>query len=112
MDKSRISSVIKEWVRTDTEIAKLRQHIKAFALEKKQYGDELVRLMKEHQIDEIDMSEGKIVRQTRRTKAPINKKFLLATLGEYCKSDKTAKEISDFILGARKEKAADFICKK
>jgi len=112
MDRARIASTIKSWIAMDTEITDLRRQIKERNVQKKMLADELVRLMKEHQLDEIDMSDGKIVRQTRRTKAPINKKLLLSSLGAYCKSDKTAKEMADFILAARTEKTNDFICKK
>ena len=112
MDRARIASAIKDWVRMDSEIADLRQQIKGRAMQKKTLADELVRLMKDNQIDEIDMSEGKIVRQTRKTKAQVNKKLLLASLAKYCKSESTAKEMSDFILASRPEKTSDFICKK
>jgi len=112
MDRARIANTIKDWIKIDTEISDLRKQMKSRALQKKMLADELVRLMKEHQLDEIDMSDGKIVRQTRRTKAPINKKLLLASLSAYCKSEKTAKEMSDFILASRIEKTNDFICKK
>jgi len=112
MDRARISATIKEWVRMDTEIADLRRQIKGLAMQKKTYADELVRLMKEFQIDEIDMTDGKIVRQTRRTKAPVNKKLLLASLAKYYKSETTAKELSDYILSERLEKTSDCIKKK
>ena len=112
MDRVRISNVIKDWVRMDSEIADLRCQIKVRAIQKKSLADELVRLMKENQLDEIDTSDGKMVRQTRKTKAPVNKKLLLASLSKYCKSDSTAKEMSDFILASRPEKTSDFICKK
>jgi hypothetical protein len=112
MDKARITATIKEWVRMDSEIADLRRQIKEFTLQKKTHADELVRLMKEFQIDEIDMTDGKIVRQTRRTKAPVNKKLLLASLAKYYKNENTAKELSEFILSERVEKTMDCIKKK
>jgi hypothetical protein len=112
MDKARISATIKEWVRMDTEIADLRRQMKDLSLQKKGYADELVRLMKEFQIDEIDMTDGKIVRQTKRTKAPVNKKLLLTSLAKYYKNENTAKELSEFILSERVEKTSDHIKKK
>lgn len=112
MDRARIATAIKEWVRMDAEIAELRQQIKGRSIQKKAFADELVRLMKDNQIDEIDMSDGKIVRQTRRTKAPVNKKLLFASLSKYLKSETSAKEMADFILASRPEKTSDFICKK
>jgi hypothetical protein len=112
MDKARITANIKEWVRMDTEIAAMRREIKEMNVKKKMYADELVRLMKEHQIDEIDMTDGKIVRHTRKTKAPVNKKLLMTSLLKYYKSESTAKELSDFILSERIEKTSDHIKKK
>jgi len=112
MDRDRIAAAIKSWVRMDTEIAELRRQIKDLTMQKKTYADDLVRLMKDHQIDEIDMTDGKIVRQTRRTKAPVNKKLLIASLSKYYKSETTAKEMSEFILSERPEKTSDFLKKK
>jgi len=112
MDRARISATIKEWVKMETEIAAMRRQMKGLAMQKKALADELVRLMKEFQIDEIDMTDGKIVRQTRKTKAPVNKKLLLASLAKYYKSETTAKELSDFILSERIEKISDYIKKK
>jgi len=53
------------------------------------------------------------VHQTRKTKAPLNKKLLVGCLAKYYKNDDKAKEISEYILGARLEKVSDaIVCKK
>jgi hypothetical protein len=113
MDKHQLISTIKDWVKLDSEIAGFRRQAKAAADRKKELTKHLVVLMKENSLDEIDLTESKIVRKTRVTKSSVNKKHLMTCLAKYYKSDDTAKEVSEFILNARTEKLTDcIVCKK
>ena len=113
MDRHQLISTIKEWVRIDGEIAALRRQAKAAADQKKELTKHLIVLMKENSLDEIDLTDSKIVRKTRITKSSLNKKHLVTCLAKYYKNDDTAKEVSEFILSARVEKTTDcIVCKK
>jgi hydroxylamine reductase (hybrid-cluster protein) len=112
MDKAALVAAIKEWLKADEAITHLRKELKAKTDLRKAHNEKLIALMKAQNVDEIDLSDGKIVRQQKKVKAPINKKHLLTCLSTYYKSDQTAKEISDFILKTRGEKFNDVILKK
>ena len=112
MDQAYLVATIKEWMDLDASIAQLRLQTRALNKRKSDVAGRLVSLMQERKLDEIAMTEAKIVRHTRRTKAPVNKKHLLSCLATYYKSDTTAKEVSDFILATRAEKSTDIICKR
>jgi hypothetical protein len=113
MDRHQLISTIKEWVRVDSEIAGFRRQAKAAADQKKELTKQLIVLMKENSLDEIDLTDSKIVRKTRVTKSSLNKKHLVTCLAKYYKNDDTAKEVSEFILSARVEKTTDcIVCKK
>ena len=112
MDKQVLVQHIKEWIKYDDEIQKLKTEIKKRNEAKKKMSEELLRLMKDNSIDEIDLNDGKLVRHVRTTKAPLNKKHLLSCLSEYYKNMDKAKEISDFILESRELKTNESIQKK
>jgi hypothetical protein len=113
MDKNQLIATIKEWVRIDAEIVALRRNAKIAADQKKELTKTLVVLMKENSLDEIDLSDSKIVRKTKVSKSAVNKKHLINCLSKYYKNDDTAKEVSDLILNARTAKMVDcIVCKK
>ena len=113
MDKQQLISVIKDWVRLDAEIAALKREAKGLSNQKKELTKQLVGVMKERNLDEIDLTEGRLVHQTRKTKTPLNKKHLVGCLAKYYKSDEKGKEVTEYILGTRTEKVSDaIVCKK
>ena len=113
MDRQQLITTIKEWVKLDGEIAAFRRQAKLAADKKKELTKHLVVLMKESSLDEIDLTDSKIIRKTRVTKSSVNKKHLMSCLAKYYKNDDTAKEVSEFILSSRSEKMTDCImCKK
>lgn len=112
MDKAALVATIKDWLKADESIVKLRKEIKAMSELRKAHNLKLISLMKSQNVDEIDLSDGKIIRQTRKVKAPINKKHLLTCLSTYYKSEQQAKDVSDFIMKSRLEKINDVIIKR
>jgi len=113
MERQHLIATIKEWMRLDQEIAALRRQAKGFVDQKKELTKMLVGLMKEKSLDEIDLTDGKLVRKTRVTKSSLNKKTLQVCLSKYYKNDEEAKVVSDFILSSRTEKTSDcIVCKK
>jgi hypothetical protein len=113
MEKQQLIGVIKEWVRLDAELAAIRAKTKEATTQKKELTKQLVVLMKDKNIDEIDLSDGKIVRKTKVTKSALNKKHLTECLAKYYKNEDTAKDVSTYILNSRTEKTNDcIVCKK
>lgn len=109
----RLKPMIKEWVKTDDEIGELRKRIRLLTQSKKTVSAQLLTIMKEQKIDEFDLNnEGKLVRQTKKTKQPINKKQLLTCLSKYYKDEKNAATVTEFILNSRQEKINEIISKK
>ena len=111
--QQQLIATIKEWVKLDGEIAAIRKQTKIVNDKKKELTKQLIVLMKERNLDEIDLTETKIVRKTKVVKSSLNKKHLLQCLATYYKNETTAKEMSDYILNARTEKQSDcIVCKK
>ena len=109
----RLKQTITEWVKLDKEAAELRQRIKKINQTKKGVSALLLDIMKERKIDEFDLNtEGKLVRQTKKTKQPINKKQLITSLTKYYEDEDNAQKITEYILSSRAEKYSENICKK
>ena len=109
----RLKQNIKEWVKIDEEMTELRQRMRTLNQTKKDLSVGLLSIMKDQKIDEFDLNnEGKLIRQTKKTKQPINKKQLMTSLIKYYDDEKDALKITEFILNSRQEKLSESICKK
>ncbi len=113
MDKQLIKTQIKEWVKLDDDISLLKDKIKEHNQKKKIITENLLHIMKEQEIDAFDLNnEGKLIRQVRKSKSALTKKFIMSSLTTYFKDDEKAKKASDFILESRVLKLNESICKK
>ena len=112
MDKNILITRVKEWVKIDDDIAKLQSEIKKKKELKKTISGELMDVMKNNRIDQFDLNDGKLIRQVRKTKAPLSKKHLLGCLTKYCKTDDELKNLTEYILDSRQEIVKEFITKK
>jgi hypothetical protein len=113
MDKQQLKIHIKEWVKMDDEISQYKQKIRELNVQKKKISEQLLQTMKDQEIDAFDLNnDGRLVRQVRKTKSPLTKKYITTTLVNYFKDDEKAKEASTFLLESRILKTNEFICKK
>ena len=104
---------IKEWIKMDTEITKLKADIKAKTNKKKQLNDSIVNIMKNYAIDCFDIYGGSLVYKQKKTRKTISPKFLLAQLEEYYSDQpEVAKELIKKVLDNREEVVKDEIKRK
>jgi hypothetical protein len=102
MNKEILVGNIKEWVRIDNEMKTLQKELKDRRLRKKELTESLVETMRDNEIDEFNMQEGKLVYAQNKVKAPLSKKHLLTSLHNYFKDETgIAEEISKFIMETR-----------
>jgi hypothetical protein len=113
MDKSNLKQTIKEWVRLDDESAVLKKQLRQLNHQKKEMSAKLIEIMKDQKIDQFDLNnDGKLIRQTKTIKQPINKKTLLLNLSKYYNDDANAVKVTEFLLNTRTEKVSETLCKK
>ena len=111
--KDQLIIHIKDWVKIDNEIIKLKNDIKDKNNKKKILTEELVKVMKENAIDCFNINEGAILYNKKIVKKPINSKILLATLQTYYKDDiNIAQDITNYILNNREEVLKETIKRK
>jgi hypothetical protein len=111
--KEQLINNIKEWIKIDTEINKLKADIKERNNNKKKITESLITVMKTNKIDCFDINGGALVYKQNKIKKPINGKSLLTVLQKYYSSDpKTAEDITKYVLENREEQIKEIIKRK
>lgn len=108
--KTDLINNIKEWIKLDNEITKMKTLIKEKNTQKNKLTDTLVSVMKAKSIDCFDINGGSLVFKQTKVKQTINKKSLLQALQNYYKNDASkAEEIVEHVLNNREEKIKETI---
>jgi predicted nucleic acid-binding Zn-ribbon protein len=111
--KEQLVNNIKEWIKMDNEISKLKAEIKERNSKKKTLTENLVNVMKTNSIDCFDINGGALVYKKNKVKKPINGKTLLLALQNYYKNDtKIAEEITKHVMDSREEQIKEIIKRK
>jgi hypothetical protein len=111
--KEQLIHNIKEWIKMDTEIAKLKMEVKERNNKKIKLTETLVSTMKKNSIDCFDINGGALVYKKTKVKKPINKKTLLTALQDYYKNNtELAEEIAKHVLDNREEQIKETIKRK
>lgn len=104
---------IRQWVKLDNEIRALKKEENIRKNEKKKLNSNLIEIMKNNEIDCIDIKDGQLCYTKKNVKKPITKKVLLNILSKYFEGDiEKAEEANDFILNNREEVIKESITRK
>lgn len=102
MDKEQLVSILKEWVRHDSEIRVLQREIANRRKENKLLSTRLMEIMKRNEIDVFDIKDGKITYKKANVRKPISNKSLLDILNKYFEGDmEKVDDLNSFILENR-----------
>jgi hypothetical protein len=111
--KDELISYIKEWIKMDNELTKMKAEVKEKTNRRKELTQTLVTVMKSNSIDCFDINGGALVYKQRKTKKSISGKFLLMQLEAYYKDrPETAKEIVKQVLDNREQVVKEEIRRK
>ena len=111
--KEELISNIKEWIKIDNEITRLKLEVKEKTNKKQNLSTSLVNIMKTNSIDCFDINGGALVYKQKKTKKTISGKFLLEQLEKYYKDQpEIAKDITKQVLDNRVQVIKDEIKRK
>jgi hypothetical protein len=111
--KQQLIISIREWVKIDNEIRKLRSEENIRKKEQKRISTQLIEVMRKNEIDEFELNDGKIMYTKKNVKKPITKQKLLELLQKFHNGDlQKANDINNFILSNREEKEVENIVRK
>jgi hypothetical protein len=98
INKAEIIESIKEWIRIDNEIRNLNKEVRDRKTQQTNISKRLMTTMKDNNIDEFNVKEGKLVYSKKQVKKPITKKYLTDVLMKYYDGDtEQATELNSFI---------------
>ena len=111
--KEQLITNVKEWIKIDGEISKLRSEIKEKNNKKKQLTNDLVVVMKSNAIDCFDINGGALIYKQNKIKKPINGKTLLSALKNYYKNEpQIAEDLAKHVMDSREEQVKEVIKRK
>lgn len=111
--KEQLINIIKQWVKLDNDIHKLKKEEKQRKDEKKEVSVKLIEIMKNNEIDCFDIKDGQICYSKKSIKKPITKKILMELLTTYFKGDALkASDVNNFIIENREEVIKETIVRK
>lgn len=111
--KEQLVNNIKEWIKIDNEITKMKASIKEQTIKKKELTESLVNVMKTNSIDCFDINGGALIYKKNKIKKPLSGKTLLSALQNYYKTEpKMAEEITKHVMESREEKIKESIKRK
>ena len=98
INKAEIIESIKEWMRIDNEIRNLNKEIRDRKTQQTNISKRLMTTMKDNNIDEFNVKEGKLIYSKKQVKKPITKKYLTDVLLKYYDGNaEQATELNSFI---------------
>lgn len=100
---------ILKWVQLNNEILSLQSKIREFKKEQKIVGNNLTSMMKEQDLDVIDINSGEIKYVQNKVKQTLNNKYLLDVMTKYCNNVGEANKICEYIQENREIKFKDNI---
>jgi len=104
---------IRNWVRLDNEIRALKKEETQRKTEKKEMSETIMGIMKQNEIDCVDIKDGQLCYNKQNIKKPLTKKNLMTILSKYFKgNDNRANELNEYILSNREEVVKETIIRK
>ena len=104
---------VKTWLDIDNQIRTLQKEIRDRRKLKKELTESLVGIMKNQDIDALNVPDGQLIYNKTKTKAPLSKKHLLVSLTQFFKNDqRMVEELSKYIMETRQEKEKENIKRK
>ena len=111
--KEKLIKTIQEWVKLDNDIRKLKKEASLRKTEQDKITKTLMNTMKTNEIDEFNISNGKITYLNKTVKKPINKKNLMEILSKFYKGNaEKASEVNQFILDNREDVVVEKLVRK
>ena len=111
--KQQLVISIREWVRIDNEMRKLKSETSKRKKEQKKLSESLMSVMRKNDIDEFELNDGKLMYCKRSVKKPITQKILLGILANYYEGDiKKAVDVNNYIMENREEVEVEKLSRK
>ena len=100
--KDQLIDAVKSWIQLDNELRDIAKLAKEKRERKKNISLEPMDVMKDNEIECLDINDGQICYRKTKSKKALNKDSLLSILQKYFKNDESrSKDVAQFILQNR-----------
>lgn len=111
--QEEVIASIKEWIRLDNQLTRLKRDTKTTRQQKQQVSERLTQTMMQNKIDTYAIKNGELVCKTKTSKQAISKKYLMEQLYAYYADDnEEADNVVNLLLTNRKTKVKEELCCK
>jgi len=110
---TELVDVVKQWVQTDNKLIQLNKMVKELRQEKKRLNEDMIRTMKQNEIDIFDIKDGQIKYKMEKKKEPLTQKKLLTILEKHPQlAAEQVQLLNDFVYDNRAEMVKESIVRK
>ena len=100
--KQKLQVSVKESLQVDDEIFALNKALKERRDRKKKLSEYILTLMKEFEIHNMNINNGKLIYSVTKRKEPITRKSLINTLNLYFNDSSKGTEVGNYVMANRK----------
>ena len=113
MEENTLVGTVKKWVLIDNQMRALQKKLKELRNEKKLQNEEMISVMKLHEIDNFDLKDGQIQYKKTNKKETLTPTRLLNILSTHPQLGvQQAQSLQEFILENRKSFEKEIIVRK
>ena len=105
--------MVQKWLQLEKDARTLQSQLREIKKEQKEAAQQLATVMKEHDIDCLDVKDGCITHKLHKSKSAVSKKHLLEAISSFFDSSEDPElcsKLAGHILDTRKTKVHDKIC--
>ena len=103
MQQNNLVDTVRNWVQLDNQIRFAQKKLKELRDQKKQKNEEMIRIMKENEIDNFDLKDGQIRYKKEKKRETLTQKKLLNILLSHPQLGKNqAEQLNHFVFESRK----------
>jgi len=109
-NKHLLVNNVKQWLKLDNEIRAIQKEVNHRKQEKKEITKNLIEIMKNSDLDTLEIKDGNINYVSRNVKKPITKKYLISVLNTYFNGDlEKVSDLNTFIMDNRENDVRETI---
>lgn len=112
--KDQLIDAVKNWIQLDNDLRELAKSAKEKREKKKFISTQLMDVMRENELDCLDVKDGQLCYKKSKSKKPLNKDNLLKILQKYFNDEdgRRSSDVAQFILQNREEVDKESITRK
>ena len=104
---------VKKWVEIDNKLRQVTEVAKKLRKEKKEKNEQMIRIMKENEIDNFEIKDGQIQYKKENKREPLTQKRLISILMEHPQlSEEQVLKLNQYVFESRKVTEKETVVRK